>query len=107
MIRLFPLAAAALLALGCPKSTGSSVAGTADEQMDLFASQLEELRAKASASDLQCSDWCSLKDKVCSLRDKTCDLAQASAGRDDFQKRCTAAQEDCARFNDSCTSCKG
>lgn len=107
MTRLAPLFAAAALLFACPKSTGSNVAGTADEQMDLYSSQLEELRTRASSGDLKCSDWCSLKDKVCSLRDTTCDLATSHSTRDDFQKRCTTSQEDCARFNDSCTGCKG
>jgi hypothetical protein len=107
MTRLVPLFAAAALFLACPKSTGSNVSGNTDEQMDQYASQLEELRTRASGADMKCSDWCSLKTKVCSLRDSTCDLAGSNAARDDFQKRCTTAQEDCARFNDSCTSCKG
>lgn len=106
MTRLAPLLAAAALLLACPKSA-STVTGTADEQMDLYSNQLEELRTRAAAGDMKCSDWCSSKDKVCSLRDKVCDLATQSATRDDFQKRCTSAQEDCARFNDSCTGCKG
>lgn len=107
MIRLAPLLAAAALLTACPKSAGTNVSGTADEQMDLYASQLEELRTRAAAADLKCADWCDLKSKVCSLRDSTCDLASGNATRDDFQKRCTAAQEDCARFTDSCTGCKG
>ena len=44
---------------------------------------MDELRTRASSSDMKCSDWCSLKDKVCSLRDKTCDLAGTNATRDD------------------------
>lgn len=107
MTRLLPLFAAASLLLGCPKSTASNVSGNADEQMDGYSSQLEELRTRASASDLKCADWCSLKDKVCGLRDRVCDLAGTQSGRDDFQKRCVTAQEDCARFNDSCSSCQG
>jgi hypothetical protein len=107
MTRLVPLCVAAALLFACPRSTGSNVAGTADEQMDLYASQLEELRTRATATDMACGDWCSLKTKVCSLRDRTCDLASSAQTRDDFQQRCTTAQEDCARFNDSCTSCKG
>ena len=107
MTRLFPLLAAVALCSACPKSSGTSVSGSADDQMDLYSSQLEELRTRAAGGDLKCTEWCSSKDKVCSLRDKTCDLAGSNAGREDFAKRCTTAQEDCARFNDSCTSCKG
>lgn len=107
MMRLAPLFAAAALLLGCPRSTGSNVSGNTDEQMDQYASQLEELRTRAAGGDMKCTDWCSMKDKVCSLRDRTCDLAGGNTTREDFQKRCTTAQEDCARFNDSCTGCKG
>lgn len=100
------LLCAALLFCACPKNVAPHVSGTADERMDLFQSQLEEARSKASGGELQCADQCALKDTVCGLKDRVCDLAGSEAARDDFQKRCIAAQEDCARFNDACAGCR-
>ena len=102
MKRLFLVAAFALGLLACPKETPSNLAGTDDEQMDTFASQLEELRSR---QDLKCDDWCSLKEKACGLSKKSCDIAGKHTDRDDFQKRCVASQEDCARFIEGCASC--
>lgn len=102
MKRLFVLAAITLGLLACPKETPSNVSGTDDEQMDSFASQLEELRTR---TDLKCDEWCSLKDKACGLSKKTCDIAGKHADREDFQKRCVVSQEDCAKFVEGCASC--
>ena len=102
MKRLFLLTALALGFLACPKETPTNLAGTDDEQMDTLASQLEELRSR---QDLKCDEWCSLKDKACGLSKKSCDLAGKHTDRDDFQKRCVASQEDCAKFIEGCASC--
>ncbi len=88
--------------VGCPKPTSTTVAGTDDEQMDQLSAQLEELRTR---TDLQCNDWCSLKSKVCTLSQQSCDLAGKAPDRADFQKRCVLSQEECARFNESCSTC--
>ena len=103
MNRLFLLAAIALGLLACPKEAPTNLAGTADEQMDSLASQLEELRSRI---DLKCDDWCSLKEKACGLSKKSCDIAAKNTDRDDFQKRCVASQEDCAKFIEGCASCR-
>jgi hypothetical protein len=102
MKRLFLLAAITLGLLACPKETPSNLAGSEDEQMDSFASQLEELRSR---QDLKCDEWCSLKEKACGLSKKSCDIAGKNADREDFQKRCVASQEDCAKFIEGCASC--
>jgi hypothetical protein len=88
--------------LACPKSTGTNVAGTDDEQMDSFTAQLDELHSR---QDLGCGNWCSLKDKACGLSKSTCDMAGKHNDREDFQKRCVASQEDCAKFTEGCASC--
>ena len=102
MKRLFFVAAITLGLLACPKETPSNLAGTEDEQMDSFASQLEELR---SHQDLKCDEWCSLKEKACGLSKKSCEIAVKHTDRDDFQKRCVTSQEDCAKFIEGCASC--
>jgi hypothetical protein len=104
MIRasLFALFAAALLA-ACPKDVpNTTIAGSDDERMDVYAAQLEELRTK---TDLTCSDFCSLKGKVCDLGKNICEISNAKADRTDFQSHCIAAQEECARYNEQCSSC--
>jgi hypothetical protein len=102
MKRLLLVCAFALTALACPKAAPANVAGTDDEQMDVFASQLEELRTR---QDLKCDEWCSLKDKACGLSKSSCDIAGRHSDREDFQKRCVASQEDCAKFIEGCASC--
>ena len=102
MKRLFLFAAIALGLFACPKETPTNLAGTDDEQMDSFASQLEELRSR---QDLKCDEWCSLKEKACGLSKKSCEIASKHTDRDDFQKRCVASQEDCAKFIEGCASC--
>lgn len=105
MIRL-AVAGAALLALaGCPKNVPENVSGNDDERMDQYSAQLEELRAR-SAQDMKCDDWCGMKSNVCGISGKVCDIAGKKTERNDFQGKCVAAQEDCARFTDSCSSCK-
>ena len=102
MKRLALVAALALSSLACPKASPTNLAGTDDEQMDGFTSQLEELRSR---QDLKCDSWCSLKTKACGLSKSTCDLAGRQTDREDFQKRCVASQEDCAKFIEGCASC--
>lgn len=99
---LLLVASLSLGLLACPKNTTTNVAGTDDEKMDQYSAQLEELHTK---TDLQCSEWCSLKSKACDVSKGVCDIAGKAADRADFQKKCIAAQEECARFNESCSTC--
>ncbi|MBL8957977.1 MAG: hypothetical protein JNK82_44800 [Myxococcaceae bacterium] len=73
--------------------------------MDQYSAKLEELRARAS-QDMKCDDWCSMKSDACGTSGKVCDIASKKAERNDFQTKCVTSQEDCARFTDSCSSCK-
>jgi hypothetical protein len=102
MNRAFLVAALAAALFACPKETPTNLAGTDDEQMDSFASQLEELRTR---QDLKCEEWCTLKDKACGLSTKSCEIAGKHTDREDFQKRCVVSQEDCAKFIEGCASC--
>ncbi len=88
--------------LGCPKNIPTTVAGSDDEQMDQYSSQLEEYRTK---SDLSCADSCDAKKKVCGVSAKVCELSGKATDRQDFQSRCVGSQEDCARFSETCASC--
>jgi outer membrane murein-binding lipoprotein Lpp len=88
--------------LACPKNVPVTVAGTDDEKMDQYSAQLEELKTK---TDVQCSDYCTLKSKACSLSTNVCEISGRLADRADFQKKCVTAQEECARFNESCSTC--
>lgn len=90
------------LLIGCPKQTTTTVAGSDDEMMDQLSAQLEELRTR---TDLSCKDSCGLKDKVCGLSKQTCDIGSRAPDRADFQKKCVTSQEDCAKFNEACSSC--
>jgi hypothetical protein len=99
------LALFSLLALAaCPKNV-ETVSGSEDEQMDRYGAQLEEARTR-SAQDMKCDDWCGMQGKVCDTSARVCDIAGKKPDRADFQSKCVAAQEDCARFSDSCSSCK-
>ena len=102
MNRIALIAASCLCLFACPKSTPENVAGSDDEQMDRFGSQLEELRTR---QNITCTDWCVLKDKVCGISSKACDIANKKTDRSDFQQRCAQSMEDCAKFNDGCSSC--
>lgn len=96
--------AASLFLLACPKNTsGPQLGGTDDEKMDQLSAQLEEYRTKTSS---ECSETCDLKTKVCSLSDTACEIAGRNADRAEYQKKCVTAQEECARFNESCSGCK-
>lgn len=105
MIRLLLLSfAAAALLLACPKNdVGPNLGGSDAEKMDMLAAQLEEYGTKQAAD---CSETCSIKNKVCSLSETACEIAGRNADRNDFQKRCVTAQEECARFNEACSTCK-
>lgn len=98
-----PALALSLLLLGCPKNTPvTTLGGTDDEQMDAYAAQLEELHTRTNP---QCSDWCSQKGKVCDMSKAVCEIAARHADRQDFQKKCVASQEECAHYNEACSSC--
>ena len=103
MKRLLLVCALALPALACPKAVPENLAGSDDEQMDTNAAKLEELRTREG---LTCDEWCSLRDKVCAISKSSCEIAGRHADREEFQKRCVTSQEDCAKFNESCGSCK-
>jgi hypothetical protein len=105
MTRLLFAIPLCLALFACPKSTGgSTLGGSDDEKMDSLAAQLEELRTRTNT---ECSETCSLKVKVCNLSETACEIAGRNADRAEYQKRCVAAQEDCAKFNEACSSCKG
>lgn len=99
-ILLAALMSVALFA--CPKSTGTTVMGSDDEQMDRYAAQLEEIRTRG---EVTCTDACSLKGKVCDISKAACAIASKVADRDDFQKKCVTSQEDCASFSEKCAAC--
>lgn len=99
----FALSLFLMLFVACPKRV-ENVSGAADESMDSYSAQFEELRGRVN-SEMKCKDWCELKPRVCDLTNKTCSIAQQNQSRDDFQASCTTAQEDCARFSDSCANC--
>ena len=103
MKRLMLVCALALPALACPKSTPENLAGSDDEQMDTNSAKLEEMRAREG---LKCDEWCSLKDKVCGISKSSCEIAGRHTDREEMQKRCVSSQEDCAKFNEACGSCK-
>jgi hypothetical protein len=105
MTRLALACVFGLCLAGCPKNVPENVAGSEDEQMDRYSAQLEELRTR-SAQDMKCDDWCGMKDKACGTSKSVCDIAGKKPDRADFQSKCVASQEDCARFTDSCSSCK-
>lgn len=104
MIRLAVAAAAlSIVLLACPKAPPpTTLGGTDEENADHLSSQLEEFHTK---TDLQCDDWCSLKSKVCGVSKNLCDLSGRHADREDFQKKCVTGQEECARYNEGCSSC--
>lgn len=91
-----------LALFACPKSTGTTVLGSDDEQMDRYAAQLEEIRTRG---EVTCADACSLKAKVCDLSQAACAIAAKATDRDDFQKKCVTAHEDCASFSEKCAAC--
>lgn len=99
-----PLAAALLcLALfACPKAVPTTVMGSDDESMDRYAAQLEEFRTREEPS---CGEVCGIKSKVCDISQAVCGIASKSTERDDFQRKCITAQEDCATFSEKCAGC--
>ena len=105
MNRLIVACATVLCLAGCPKNVPENVAGSEDEQMDRYSAQLEEQRTR-SAQDMKCDDWCGEKDKVCKISRSVCDIAAKKSERNDFQSKCIAAQEDCAKYTDNCSTCR-
>ncbi|MHB8872812.1 MAG: hypothetical protein ACYC8T_03915 [Myxococcaceae bacterium] len=101
------LAAVALcLSLGCPKAQPKGVTGTDDEQMDQLSAQLEELRSRVQAAEPKCDEWCSMSGKVRDISTSMCAIAGRNKERAELQQKCVSSQEDVARFNDSCSSCR-
>ena len=88
--------------LGCTKKVETKVSGTADEQMEQYGAELEELRSKAQAAEWMGPDICGQAGRVCEISSEMCSLATSAPDRDDFQQRCGSSQESCAQFNDSC-----
>lgn len=104
MNRFLLATTAALVLFACPKeSPQPQLGGSDDEKMDTISSKLEEYRTR---TDMSCDDTCSTKNKVCDLSSTACDIAAKHSDRNDYQQRCVAAQEECAKFNESCSSCK-
>jgi hypothetical protein len=104
MLRLLAALTLSLTLFACPKANpGPALGGSDDEKMDSLAAQLEELNTR-TATD--CSDTCSLKTKVCNLSETACEIAGKHADRAEYQKRCVTAQEECAKFNEACSTCK-
>jgi len=96
--------AASMLMLACPKSTGGpNLGGSDDEKMDQLTSQLEEYGTRSNSD---CNETCDLKLKICKISEIACEIAGRNADRAEYQKRCVTAQEECARFNESCSTCK-
>lgn len=104
MKKLAFLAIAALALTACPKRVETTVAGTDEEQLDHYAARLEELRTRAQAENLACDETCGIREETCGIAQKVCDIATRLPDRG--QERCVAANEDCARFSDNCTSCR-
>ena len=95
---------ASVFLLACPKNTGGpNLGGSDDEKMDMLSAQLEEYRTKTST---ECSETCDLKSKVCKLSDTVCEIAGRNTDRPEYQKRCVTAQEECAKFNEGCSTCQ-
>lgn len=104
MNRLALVLASSFMLFACPKSaSGPQLAGSDGEKMDTIASQLEEYRTRTGG---ECSETCSIKNKVCGLSETACEIAGRNADRNEYQQRCVSAQEDCARFNESCSTCR-
>lgn len=95
---LLPLLVAACL-LGCPRRAPTAVAGSADAQMDSWSAELEELRSRAAEGAAPCP----LAERACGVAPQVCGLASQQAEREDFQRRCGTAQEDCAQLRDACS----
>ena len=88
--------------LGCPKKVETKVSGTADEQMEQYGAELEELRSKAQAAEWMGGELCGQAGRVCAISSEMCAIASAAPDREDFQQRCVSGQESCAQFNDAC-----
>jgi hypothetical protein len=102
MRSLLAAAFVSVVLLACPRSSGSTVMGSDDEQMDRDSAQLEELRSRG---DVTCADACAVKARACDVSKSTCAIAAKAPERDDFQKKCVMAQEDCASFSEKCAGC--
>ena len=101
---LLPFAVFTLLCMGCPKATGdTTLRGSEDEQMDAIGAQIEEY---SSQPQTECSQKCTLRGKVCNLSKLACDIANRFGERADYQRRCVATQEECARYGEACSSCQ-
>lgn len=104
MTRILCVLSLSVALFACPKAaTGPVLGGSDDEKMDSLAAQLEELRTRTNT---ECSETCSLKVKVCNLSETACEIAGRNADRAEYQKRCVTAQEECAKFNETCSTCK-
>jgi hypothetical protein len=104
-MRRWLLLAVLVVASACPKRVSNNVAGSDDEQMDQYTTQLEQVRAQTQATDPTCKDWCSLAKTVCDVSRRACEIAGRNPSRQDMQGKCAASQEDCVQLNDRCTSC--
>jgi hypothetical protein len=98
----------ATLGTGCPKRAETASPGPEgdDARVDHYAARLEELRARVQAQEPSCSEWRSLARDVCDLSQRTCEISGRHPDRPDLESRCIAAQEECARFNDSAAACR-
>ena len=104
MLRLLPLALCLAL-VGCPKKAPLNVTGSDDDLLDQYSAQLEELRVRGQSEGLTCGVSREIATKACELSRSTCQVGQRLKDRPDVEKKCVAAQEDCAQFNDRAAHC--
>lgn len=97
---------ALMLGSSCTRNLAPVNAGTDEDQAERIQSQLEEIRARVQAEPPACPAWCDLQKKTCELSSQVCAISGRHPDRLDYQKRCIASQEDCARFNDNCSRCR-
>jgi hypothetical protein len=104
--RALLLVACSLCLFACPKqSTAVATTGGDDELVDQYAAQLEELRTRDVSGENHCKDACPNKSKVCGISESVCAIAVKKGDRADFQTKCVASQEDCAKFTEVCLGC--
>jgi hypothetical protein len=101
----WPLTLLALLFLGCPKNVPTPTEGD-DALVDRYTAQLEEVKGRAQLAQ-GCPDRCGAARDGCELARQLCDLSARDTTRTDLSRRCTGAQETCARLNDGCAGCQG
>ena len=83
--------------------------GDSPEELRLRLGKLndshQQLFGAATEDPSKCEDLCSLATSICGIKEKLCNIADEHVGREEYQRLCREAKQDCGAARESCIDC--